>query len=83
MKKDVKKLEKGYKKHTGSEVKLQKIPSATGMTLSKSHLEGNQYINNNMSLVGQLMWYTTKVGPDVASTSISFSVHMSNHEPEH
>ena len=83
MEKNFNKLLEGYEKYTGSEVKVQKIPSATGMTLSKSHLEGNQYINNNRSLVGQLMWYTTKVGPDVASTSILFSVHMSNHEPEH
>ena len=31
--------------------------------------------------MGQLMWYTTKVGPDVSNVEIELAVHMSHPEP--
>ena len=39
MEKDVKKLVKGYEKHTGSDFKVQKAPDAPCTTLSKSDLD--------------------------------------------
>ena len=48
MEKDVKKLVEGYKKYTGSCVKVQKTPCAPGTTLSKSDLEEPQDIDKYM-----------------------------------
>ena len=36
-----------------------------------------------MSSVGQLMWYTTKVGLDVENAARELAVHMSHPVPEH
>ena len=33
--------------------------------------------------MGQLMWYTTKVGPDVENAARYLDVHMSHPESEH
>ena len=35
-------------------------------------------MNKYRSFVGQLMWYTTKVGPDVANVERELAVHMSH-----
>ena len=78
MEKDVKKLVEGYDKYTGSDVKVQKNPGGPGTTLSKSELEEPHNIDDYMSSVGQLMWYTTKVGPDVENTARELAVHMSH-----
>ena len=69
MEKDVKKLVEGYEKYTRSDLKIQKTPVSLGMTLSKSDLEdpGNMY--KYRSFVGQLLWYTTKVGPDMENSA--------------
>ena len=69
MKKDAKKLVEGYEKYTGSDLKVQKNPGYPGTTLSKSELEELDNINNYISFVGQLMWYTTKVVPDVTNAA--------------
>ena len=45
MEKDVKKLIKGYKNYTGSELRAQKTPGSPGTTLSKSDLEYPDNIN--------------------------------------
>ena len=70
----------GYEKYTGSDVKVKKIPGAIGTTLSKSDLEEPYNIDKHISFVEQLIWYTTKLGPDVANTSIELSVNMSHPE---
>ena len=69
MEKDAKKLVEGYGKYTGSDLRVQKNPGYPGTTLSKSYLEEPDNIDNYRSFMGQLMWYTTKVGPDVANTA--------------
>ena len=46
IKKDVKKFVEGYKKHNGSDVKVQKTPGAHGKTISKSDLEERKYIDD-------------------------------------
>ena len=53
------------------------------MTLSKSYLEDPDNINKYRSFVGHLMWYTTKVGPDVVNAARELAVHMSHPDPEH
>ena len=68
----------GYKKYTRSDVKVQKTPGAPGTTLSKSELEEPKYIYNYRSFMGQLMWYTAKVVPDVKNAARELAVHMSN-----
>ena len=68
MEKDVNKLVEVYEKFIGSDVNVQKTPDAPGTTLSHIDLEEPKYIDKYGSYVGQLMWYTTKVVPDVANT---------------
>ena len=67
--KDIKQLVDGYEKFIGSGVKFQKTPGATGTTLSNSEIEEPKFIDKYRSLVRQLMWYTTNVGPDVANAA--------------
>ena len=58
-------------------------PVAPDMTLSKIELEEQNTLNKYRSFVGKLMWYMTKVGPDVANTAMELVVHMSHPGPEH
>ena len=83
MDKAIKNLVEGYKKYTNSDVKVHKTSGAPGTTLNKSELEEPYNIDNYRSFVGQLMWYTTKVGTDVANESREFAVHMNHPDPEH
>ena len=53
------------------------------MTLIKSNLEELDNINKYISLVEKLMWYTTKVGPDVSNAARELEVHMSHPGLEH
>ena len=62
MEKYVEKLVEGCDKYNGRKIKVHKN---TGMTLSKSDLEEPYNIDKYISFLGQVMWYTTKVGPDV------------------
>ena len=81
MEKDAKKIVEGYKKYTGSDLRFQKTPGALGTTLSKSDLEEPDNINKYISFMGQLMWYNTKVVPDVANAETDLTVHMSHFGP--
>ena len=83
MEKDVKKLVEDYEKYTGSDLRVQKTPGAPGTTLCKSDLEDPDNINNYRSLVGKLMWYTTKVGPDMANAANELVVQIIYTGPEH
>ena len=83
MEKDVKKLVEDYEKYTGSDLRVQKTPGAPGTTLCKSDLEDPDNINKYRSFVGQLMWYTTKLGPDVENSARELVVHMTHPGPEH
>ena len=72
---------KGYEKCTGSDVKVHKTPGAPGTTLSESELEETKDIDKYRSFVGQLMWYTSKVGPDVENSARELAFHTSNPGP--
>ena len=65
MEKYVKKFVEGYKKFIGSDVKVQKTHGVPGTTLNNSKLEEPKDIDNYRSFMGQLIWYTTKVGTEV------------------
>ena len=67
----------------GSHLRVQKTPGAPGTTLSKSDSKEPDNINKYRSFMGQLMWYTTKVRPDVANATRDLAVHMSHPGPEH
>ena len=73
----------GYKKFIGTDVNVQKTPGSPGTNLSKSELKQPKYLDKYRSFLEQLMWYTAKVGPDVANASRELSVHMSHPGPEH
>ena len=83
METEVKKFVEGYKKHNGSDVKVQKTPGASSTSPSKSDLEEPQGIDNYRSFVGQLMWYTTKEGSDVENAEREFAVQMIPPGQEH
>ena len=83
MEKDVEKLVEGSENYTGSNLRVQKNIIAPVTTLSKSDLDEPDNINKYRSFVGQLVWYTAKVGPDVANVERGFLVHMSNPGTEH
>ena len=81
MEKDVNKLVEGYKKYTRSDLRIPKTPGAPGKILSKSDLEDPDNTNKYISFLGQLMWYTNKVGPDVEKVARELAVHMSHPGP--
>ena len=70
--KDKRKLVEGYQNYTGSDVWVQRTPGAPGRTLRKSELELSKDMDNYKSFMGQLIWSTTKVGPDVAKVAREF-----------
>ena len=72
-----------YEKYTESDVKVQKTPGAPGTTLSKSDLEELYNIYNYRSFMGHLMWYTSKVGPDVSNAVRELAVHMIHTGPKY
>ena len=69
--------------HKKSSKRIQKTPGAPGTNLSKSDLEEPDNINKYRSLVGKLMWFTTKVVPDVANQARELTLHMSHPGLEH
>ena len=79
--KDIKKLVEGYKSYNGSDVKIQKTPGEPGTTLIKIYLEEPYNIDKYRSFLGQLMWYTNNMVPDVANAARELSVHMSHPMP--
>ena len=69
MKKDVKKLVDRYRKFIGGGVKVQKTPGNPSTNLSKSELEKLKDMDKYRSFLGQIIWYTMKVGPDAVNTA--------------
>ena len=83
MNKYVKNLIRGYDKYTGSDLKVQKTPGDLCTAISKRELQETDHINKYRSLVGQLMWFTTKVGPYVANTARELEVQIIDLGTEH
>ena len=76
MEKYVKNVVELYEEYTGRDLKVQKTSIALGTTLSKIDLEETYNTNKYRSFVGQLMWYATKVGPDVSNAARESALHM-------
>ena len=69
MGKYVNKLVIVYDKFTGSYNKVHKTLASPGTTISEIELEEPMNIEKYRSLVGQIMWYTTKVGTEVSNAT--------------
>ena len=83
MGKDVNKLVDAYENFTRSDIKVQKTHGAPCKTLSEIRLKDTTYIDKYRSFAGRIMWYTTKVGPDVENSGRELVVHMSYPGKEH
>ena len=77
MDKDINKLVDGYKKFTGNALKVQKTPGAPGTTIINSELKYPTGIYKYSSFVGQIIWCTMMVVPDMANAAREFAVHTS------
>ena len=66
----------GYKKFNEVDVKVQKTPCAPSTNLRKSKIKEPTYIDKYRSFVGQIMWYTMKVGPDMSNAEIELTTNM-------
>ena len=81
--KDVNILVDGEDKFTGRYSKDQKTPGAPGTTICKRKLKAPTYIYKCRSFVGHIMWYNTKVVPDVANVARELAIHMIHTGTEH
>ena len=73
---------KKYENCTGKTAKIAPTPGYPHQVLSKNEGEPVD-INNYRSLVGKLLFYIVKVGPDCANDGRDLARHMSNPEEEH
>ena len=78
MEKDIKELVDGHDRSFGRDIKVKKTHVSPGMTLSKIEIKEQKYIDQYRSFVGKIMWYTTKVEPDMANVAIDLAVDMSH-----
>ena len=71
-----------YEKHKKKEVRAQRTPGIPNLQLLK---HGGEPIEIDLyrSLVGQIMFFTTKVGLKIGAATRALSAHMSNPGPEH
>jgi hypothetical protein len=73
---------KSYEKYTGRTPKLYGSPGAPGSTLKKN--EGKTIkMTEYRSLVGQTMFYSTKIAPECAYANGQLARHMQNPGEEH
>ena len=70
------KLVEGYRKYTRSDAKVQKTCDSPCLTVSNNDLEVPYNVDKYRSYVVQLMWYTSKVVPDVENTARELTVHI-------
>jgi hypothetical protein len=71
-----------YKKATGKEAKLSSVPATPVKCLRKN--EGQtMMLDEYRSLVGKIMYYTTKLAPEISNFAIEFASHLSNPGEEH
>ena len=71
-----------FKEATGKEAKEFLTPGYPGKTLSK-HQEEPQQLDEYRSIVGKLLYYMTKVGPDMSNACQELASHLSSPGPEH
>ena len=71
-----------YEECTGKKAKLAATPGYPNQVLIKNEGETVD-IDNYRSLVGKLLFYIVKVGPDCANAGRDLARHMANPGPEH
>ena len=76
MDKYVKKLVDVYEQFYGSDIRVHKTPDVTGSNLSKRKLKDPTDIDKYRSFIGQIMWYTMNVGPDVENSARELVVQI-------
>ena len=82
MKKNAEKFINCYEKMFEKNVKVAKTPGFPGKCLNKNEGEVIM-LDEYRSLVGQIMFYMVKVGPDVANAARELAQHMTNPGEEH
>jgi hypothetical protein len=66
-----------FEKAMGRKAKPASTPGIPGKTMAKH--EGEPFkIQQYRSITGKVMWYTTKVGPEVANAARDLTSHLSN-----
>jgi hypothetical protein len=66
-----------YKKVTGKDSKIYTTPGTPGKCLLK-HTGEQVKIDEYRSLVGKVMYYITKIAPELSSTARELASHLSN-----
>ena len=82
MNKMVDEIDEAFQEATGKRAKFAKTPGFPGKMLSKNEGEIVN-INAYRSLVGKLLYYMTKVAPEMANAVRDLSSHMSNPGEDH
>ena len=82
MKKNAEKFIETYEKIFEKNVKEANTPGFPGKCLRKNQGEPVM-LDEYRSLVGQIMFYMVKVGPDVANAARELAQHMTNPSEEH
>jgi hypothetical protein len=76
-------IEEAYRKAIGKAAKPATTPGFPGKTLKKSTEDEPTMLDDYRSIVGKIMYLTTKVGPDLANATRELASHMSNPDAEH
>jgi hypothetical protein len=84
MPKMIREIHKTFQDAKGKPAKKAATPGFPGKMLRKSE-EGNEplMITEYRSIVGKILYYTTKVRPEMANAARELSCHMSNPNDEH
>ena len=82
MKKNAEKFINCYEEMFEKKVKVASTPGFPGKCLTKNEAESIM-LDEYRSLVGQIMFYMVKVGPDVANAARELAQHMTNPGEDH
>ena len=82
MNKMVEEIDQAFQEAMGKRAKFAKTPGFPGKMLSKN-TEETVNITAYRSLTGKLLYYMTKVAPEMANAVRDLSSHMSNPGAEH
>ena len=83
MKRNAEEIIKFYEKVCKKEARAAKTPAFQNTVLSKNDSDEPIMLEEYRSLVGKLMYYAVKVGPDCANAVRDLARHMKNPGVEH
>jgi hypothetical protein len=82
MPKMIEEISEKFEKETGKKAKAYTTPGTPGKTLTKN--EGAMIeLGAYRSIVGTIMYYATKISPDIFNAAIELAGHLSNPGTEH